>query len=694
MSQETNSTLQTSIPTRITAGNLAPLAALLVFVPYFLTLNPTFGFIDKGELVAVASTLGIAHPTGYPTIMSLGYLFTHILPVRPVYALNIMAALLTAASAGVLTLLFDDLLRRVSAVRQGRGKGGGKKKRDRSKGKEESQPLDRATIPPQIRALYAALGAMAVAFTSTWWDQGNGFEVYSLHALMMPLVTLLFLRYIDEEAAREEVVIPGRSHVGAVDERIGFTRRGIIFALMLGLSFTNHLTTILLAPAFLVYYFWTLGTGQRSWRRLVYLAPFFLLGLSPYALLPIRASMHPYFNWGDPETAERFFNHVRGKQYGEWMFESWEVFGQQTAYFFNNLPSQAAYVGLVLAMIGIVQLARRSGKLSLFVGLLLVACIIYSGGFAIMEIGPYYMTAIFAIGIWMVAGTAFLHERFGPKPALAVAVALALLGCAINYHESDEKGNVLVEDMTVNMLKTLPQNALVLSSQWDFWVSGSWYMQAVENMRPDVLTVDNELLRRSWYLDQLEHNHPEFMAKLRPELDRFRPLLYKFEHGESYDPAAIESAYNGLINAMVEKNIASRPVHITSEVNSRIDPGFQRVPYYLTLRLTRDSSYLPQDFPNYQFHRWEGRVNGYAAKVYELYAVSLFNRLSYEAQSGRDSLARRYADYIFTFDPHYSVDGIPDEPLNGEDRVREMIATFDQLREKVAALKGGNRTAP
>ena len=91
---------------KLTPLRSATLAALISLAVYLITLSPSFGFVDKGEMVAVASALGIAHPTGYPTVMLLGYLFTRILPMRDVVALNVMAALLVAASTLVLGLLF------------------------------------------------------------------------------------------------------------------------------------------------------------------------------------------------------------------------------------------------------------------------------------------------------------------------------------------------------------------------------------------------------------------------------------------------------------------------------------------------------------------------------------------------------------------------------------------------------------
>ena len=86
--------------------------SVIAFAVYLGTLSPSFGFVDKGEMAAVAATLGIAHPTGYPTLMLIGFAFTSILPLRAVVSLNLLSALLAASGAGVLTVLIHDVTAR------------------------------------------------------------------------------------------------------------------------------------------------------------------------------------------------------------------------------------------------------------------------------------------------------------------------------------------------------------------------------------------------------------------------------------------------------------------------------------------------------------------------------------------------------------------------------------------------------
>ncbi len=650
----------------LTPARAAAVVTVLAFVPYLITMNPSYGFVDKGEMAAVASSLGIAHPTGYPTIMLLGYLFAKLLPVRDAYALNILSGLLTAGGAGVLTLLFHELLTRFDLPRPAPTP---VRKGERNRGKEA--PRKGAVVaqaPPsgmESNVLPAALAALFTAFTSTWWNQGNGFEVYSLHVLLMAIVTLLFIRYVEGERAADSIDI--------------FSKRGVWFAVMLGLSFTNHLTTILLAPAFLVFYFIRLGINGGAFLRMGGLAPWFVAGLLPYLWLPIRASMKPRFNWGDPSNMKRFFDHITGKQYQVWMFSNAETWSQQSKFFFGNLPAELGYIGLVIVALGIVRLIGRSPALGISVAVLFLTCIVWAGGYDIMEIGPYYLTAIFAIGIWALFGLSFLRERIGSRGALLAGGVLVLATLAVNYSSSDESGNTLVEDKTVNMLTTLPQNAVVFSAQWDFWVAGSFYTQEVEGLRPDVVVVDPELMRRSWYIDELRRYFPEFMATVRGETDRYLVELHKFEYELPYNDAVIEGAYIGLLRAMVEKNMEIRPVLVTGDVRPDMTSGFVLTPYYLALRVTRDPAYIPMEFPKYTFRLWD-RVDGYTAKLCELYARSAVGRMLYERKHGHDSLAVRYGDLALSFDPGFDHEHIPSLPLNSEDQVRGTIDFFAALR--------------
>jgi hypothetical protein len=659
----------------------ALIASVIAFVVYLLTMNRTFGFIDKGELVAVASTGGISHPTGYPTIMLLGYLFTKIIPMRDVVVLNALAALLTAVGVGVLTLLFNDILIRVG-LSTSRAK---EEKKGKGKGKASSADAGRE-VTGVMRGLLAGLAALGVGFTNTWWDQGNGFEVYSLHAVMMPLVVLLFLRWCDSEHVRFEKI---RSSSGETRSGIGFmqfTGDGFWFAFAVGLSFTNHLTTVLLAPALLLYYFQVSGReGHRAGVggalvRLIVLIPPFLLGLLPYIWLPIRSSMQPVFNWGDPTSLGRLIYHITGRQYHELFNAGGDIFSQQSSYFFGNLPSGLGYLGLALALVGAIHLVRRNRPLALMTSLLFITCVVWSGNYKIAEIGPYYMTAMLALGIFASVGLLYLYEQLGTVPAVGFGAIVVILTLAMNWSVSDESGNTMVEDMTRDVLENLPQNGVVLAGTWDNWVTGSFYLQGVEGVRPDVTVIVAELLGYDWYLDQLEHNHPEFMARIKSLTDIARKERAKFEQGLPYNPTLLAAAHGDIFNAMVDSTVGHAPLFIGPELIDKVRGNYTKVPVHLLVRIATDSLYLPEKFPAYRFTRHPGRVNMFAAEIHEIYTRSAYDRATYERAHGHDTLALKYYDYALSFDPGYRLQDIPSLPLEGSKYVREFIGLYDQLR--------------
>ncbi len=82
-----------------------PVVLGLTLAAYLLTLSPTVGLIDSGELAAGCYLLNIVHPTGYPLYTLLGRLATIVPLATVVNRVAAMSALLTAVGVGLFTLL-------------------------------------------------------------------------------------------------------------------------------------------------------------------------------------------------------------------------------------------------------------------------------------------------------------------------------------------------------------------------------------------------------------------------------------------------------------------------------------------------------------------------------------------------------------------------------------------------------------
>jgi hypothetical protein len=596
--------LKSLISTR--AGN-ATLVSFLSFLIYLKTLAPSVTFIDAGELAAVAYTLGIAHPTGYPLFTLLGWVFAR-LPIasEEIVRLNVMAAFFCAVGVflfyhlvhGVLTEAFTP----TSSLKFKR----------------------KEVLPPAIRVSSAG-AALLLAFSETYWSQAVAIEVYSLHVLFLSLVLLSFFK----------AVFDGK---GNPEERGQSSNRWwYAFAFFLGLSFTNHMTTILLAPGLLYLYFATQGFVARSWRRVGYMAIPFLLGFSVYWYLPLRASQSPLMNWGNPATLEKFLWHWTGKQYRVWIFSSTEAAGRQLKYFIQALPDEFAYIGLALAVVGIVALWRAQRRIAITLLLLFFGCMFYSINYDIHDIDSYFLLAYFCIAILAAVGLLWvfrwLSESVNVKVAAVACIVLSLATCVLHYEKTDESNNHLVEDYTKNMFASLEQNALVLSYQWDYWVSASFYYQLVKNFRPDVTVVDKELLRRSWYFKQLEHRHPWLIENSRAEVEAFLKELDKFEHDRPYNPSVIQARFVDMIRSFIANNLATRPVYVTPEIESEFTAGMQRVPEGLALRVYADTLRHPMREVEFVYRPFErpGRLED---ALKNLYTVSFNARGMYWMQSG------------------------------------------------------------
>ena len=55
--------------------------------------------------------------------------------------------------------------------------------------------------------------------------------------------------------------------------------------------------------------------------------------------------------------------------------------------------------------------------------------------------------------------------------------------------------------------------------------------------------IDKELLRRSWYFNQINNHDPEVLNGVRNEIDQFLVALQPFEKNEKFDANRLETLY-------------------------------------------------------------------------------------------------------------------------------------------------------
>jgi hypothetical protein len=549
-----------------------PVARLLSFIIpftlYILTLAPSVAFTDSGELAAACATLGVAHPTGYPLFVILGFLWTKIpLPFSIIFKLNLFAAFCTALAS----LFFFELMRfLLSAIQERQSHPPKETKKKKAKSKSEPTPI---VLERESLVLIALSASLLFAFSRTIWAQATAIEVYSLHLVMLVLSIRLFLRFT---LAKEPQ-----------------PKDALIWAFVLGLGFTNHLTMILLAPAMLYFYFHRFGFTKDAFMRMAMMSLPFALGLSLYLYLPIRSSMSPEFNWGEVHRSfDKFFYHVSGKQYQIHLFNgNWEP---QAKILFSLVPFELAVVGIALSLYGAVRLFQVEKPLAWFMVLLVFGSALYAVNYNVHDVDSYFLLTF--LGLILLAGLGLLFLAQQRKAVALASLILPLIAIAINFNHNNKRNETLVVDYTKTMVESLEPNALLLSAQWDYFCSAFWYLQRFEGLRPDVVMIEKELLRRTWYVRAVQRQYPEITEKCRSEMEAFLEDLEQFESGKPYNQIRIQTRWIAMLNALIEKNMSERPVYLTTDVlqtEPEVATAYRKVPQGFALRISQQDTLLP-----------------------------------------------------------------------------------------------------
>jgi hypothetical protein len=601
---------------------ISVLLVVISFCVYLTTMCHSVGFTDSGELATVICTLGIAHPTGYPFFTLLGKCWMMIpAPLEEILRLNIFAALLTAIAVGVFfkTALIIHRSALVFHVRS----------------QKRKELNDHRFI------LASAIASLVLGFSTTFWSQSTNVEVYPLHLVLIVLSTLFFVGGLEDQLNQSQVL----------------SRKLILFAFVLGLSFSNHMTTILLAPGFLWLYFRVLGFSKESFQRILNIIPFFLLGLSIYLYMPIRSSGNPLLDWGHPATLERFFWHISGKQFRVWMFSGWSVVQKQLSYFVYNFTSEFHVAVIACIMIGMFVLFKRSHRMFIFLVILFLTTILYAVNYDIFDIDSYFLLS-YIVTIWIaVYGIDFLFDLINDKRnwiktmAVIILTVLPVIQIMNNYNRVDETINILPEQFVRSAFSHLEPNAVVVASQWDYFLSPSLYYQFIRNERKDITIIDISLLQnRSWYFMQLQRQSPKLMEHIKPSADLFLEELNKFEHDIPFNYKIIQSYWQNLLSEIVEKSIADCPVYIDARIDREFSSGYYRTPAGLFLRLAKIEDTTCYKTALTPFRIWDKKRP--VAKDFEQYYIAMLIReADWLLNKGRADRAKTVLAEVLRIEP-------------------------------------------
>ncbi len=524
--------------------------ATLVLPFYIATHAPSVQYTDNGELAAAAVTLGVAHPTGYPLFTILGHVWSMV--STDIGWLNMLASIWCAIAVGAAYALMLEVLLLL--------KGG---------------------VAASHRIASAATSLM-LGFSGLVWSQATSLEVYSLHLCLLVLTLLCVLKSLHDDAD-------------------GSSRWSAMSGLFYGLMLANHLSSAFLAPGLMLLWLSARRPGHlRSWYLVIGPA---LLGVLLYAVLPLRSAQEPPLNWGMVHRSlDAFLYHVKGTQFGVWLFSDRQVLKVNARIFQHVLSNAVLWAGYGALAIGLWQMMRSNRRLTFGFLVLATGNLGIALGYSIPDIESYFLPTIVVALVFSGVGIWWLVQRFAPALSW-VALVVPVVSLTINYSQQDRSHHRAVEGYTEWVLAHAEPNAVIITRQWDFFCSAAWYEQVVHGTRPDVAVIDKELFRRTWYAPYLTQRYPVVMGRAQREIDAYMPLLADFEQdGDAFVRAGksqeIQPRFVAMLNSLLDNN-AERPLYVTPELLSD-EPGFasgwQPVPAGPLVRLIRPGTMPKQRF--------------------------------------------------------------------------------------------------
>jgi len=413
-------------------------------------LAPGLLFGDAGEFQLAAWRLGLAHPTGYPLYLLLGWAWQHglaLFQVHPGYGLNLLSGLFGALTVGALIRVLGQYL----------------------------------VEPPDRHALWFGLGGVGIlALNPLFVDQSLIAEVYTLHTLLVVLTLGATLRATGPHArGKGSPAFP---------------------LLLLGLAIGHHRTGLFLAPGVLALLLWRRRAWWRSPRHWGLAAGALALPQLLYLYIPLRSGPEAS-PWLYPRLDGRVLHLYPGGWKGFWEFVS----GQGLAGEFLGLGELSRGVERAMALwaehpgvLGILVAAWGLGAwlrdrewtwpiLTLPFGLALQA---FNLVYAIGDIQVYYIPLYLVAAIWAARGLQDLwrqaRQRLG-RPAAGLLLAAGLVGMTspllpLPSRAEDRRAPEMWEAI---LSAPPPGDAILVTNDRDEMVP-LYYLQAVEGRAPGI----------------------------------------------------------------------------------------------------------------------------------------------------------------------------------------------------------------
>lgn len=395
--------------------------------------------------------------------------------------------------------------------------------------------------------------------------------------------------------------------------------------------------------------------------------------------------MEPMFNWGYVSRSfDKLLYHISGKQYQVWMFSGTEAWSGNFSKFFgaifdnigsliilpfvfgiyyiiNSKDKISSILNMIFApiLLPISELKKKGKTLIVISLIMIISCIAYSFNYSIHDIDSYFYLGY--LGIFLFLSIAAFGAVRQNKNFAYLMILVPIIMLFMNFESIDKSEDYSVEEYTKLMVDNLPENSIIISAQWDFFCSAFWYLQQIEGYRRDVVMIEKELMRRTWYPYQFEKWHPDVASKSKFETQAFMKDLELFESGGAYNPMSIQTNFVNLFNSYIDKNIDSVDVFLTLDVlqsEPEVGKAYFKIPYGFAFKLSKKYDTLSIDKYKMNTEKLYKSLKSGDNHLYQglrqAVAISLFNIARYGLTTGQKDNAKEYYLRAKQFDPNNS----------------------------------------
>ncbi len=335
----------------------------LAFALYHATLLPGVDFGDTGSFQTMVGSPIITPRDGYPLYFALGAAFLRFTGGDPAHSLNLLSAVEGAIACGILSLVAGEIS---GSTLAGTG------------------------------------SALLFAGSYTFWSQAVIAEVYALHMLFVSLTLWLLLGWEQQPTLR---------------------RLSLFFAIY-ALGFGNHLSMILLAPAYTLV---ILLSAPRGWRSM-FAPSVILLAMGAATAGALQYAWNVRTLWFSPIPPHGALDAL-GTAWSDITKADWRetmmmqvphgMAGDHLSMYLFDVVQQFGWIGPALAAVGLARLAATRWRRAMLIGGVYLANAAFAYSYNVGDAHVFYLPSHLMIALLVAPGivcVADLAVRKGAVP--------------------------------------------------------------------------------------------------------------------------------------------------------------------------------------------------------------------------------------------------------------------------------------